>query len=121
VFDLLGRSEIDLATLADAFPWLRTVAPRAADLLRTEARYAGYLPRQRADIRSFRKEEAVELAEVSFAEVGGLSGELLGKLMATRPVSLGAASRIEGMTPAALAALAAYVRKRRDDASRPTT
>jgi tRNA uridine 5-carboxymethylaminomethyl modification enzyme len=50
---------------------------------------------------------------VSFADVGGLSGELRDKLTAVQPVSLGAASRIEGITPAALAALAAHVRKRR--------
>jgi tRNA uridine 5-carboxymethylaminomethyl modification enzyme len=111
--DLLGHGAIDTERLMEAFPWLRALPPRALDQLQTEARYAGYLPRQQADIRAFRKEEAVGLTGVSFADVGGLSGELRDKLTAVQPVSLGAASRIEGMTPAALAAVAAHVRKHR--------
>ncbi len=119
VLDLLGHSDIDGTTLMDAFPWLRALPPRARDQLQTEGRYAGYLPRQQADIRSFQKEESVGLTGVSFGEVGGLSRELRDKLTAAQPVSLGAASRIEGMTPAALAAVAAHVRKRRSAASTP--
>ena len=49
---------------------------------------------------------------VRFEEVGGLSAELKDKLIRTSPASFGAASRIQGMTPAAMAALAAYLRKR---------
>jgi tRNA uridine 5-carboxymethylaminomethyl modification enzyme len=70
--------------------------------------------RQQADIRSFQKEEAIRLTGMPFENVGGLSRELREKLIAVRPVSLGAASRIEGMTPAALAAVAAHVRKHRE-------
>jgi tRNA uridine 5-carboxymethylaminomethyl modification enzyme len=82
--------------------------------LRTEVRYDGYLPRQEADIRAFRREETVALHDVAFQQVGGLSAELTTKLMQSQPASLGAASRIQGMTPAALAAISAHVRKRRD-------
>ncbi len=74
--------------------------------------YGGYLHRQQAEIRGFAREEAVSLEGVEFARIGGLSGELLSKLNAIRPASFGAAARIEGMTPAALAALAAHLRKR---------
>jgi tRNA uridine 5-carboxymethylaminomethyl modification enzyme len=81
-------------------------------LLETEALYAGYLHRQAADIASFRRDERVALAaDTDYASIGGLSGELVGKLTAARPASLGAAARMEGMTPAALAALLASVRK----------
>ncbi len=112
VFDLLGHEGVDTSALLDQFSWLGALPSRVLDQLHSESRYAGYLPRQEADIRSFRKEEAVGLAGVSFGEVGGLSTELRDKLTAALPVSLGAASRIEGMTPAALAAVAAHIRKR---------
>jgi tRNA uridine 5-carboxymethylaminomethyl modification enzyme len=113
VFELLGRPEIPFATMAEAFPWLRTVPPRALSQIQSEVRYEGYLPRQQADIRSFQREEAVALEGVAFQEIGGLSAELSTKLVDIRPASLGAASRIQGMTPAALAAIAAHARKRR--------
>ncbi len=112
VLDLMGHEHVDSATLMTAFPWLRTLPRRVLVQLQTEGRYAGYLPRQQADIRAFRKEEAVGLSNVSFGAIGGLSRELRDKLIAARPASLGAASRIEGMTPAALAAVAAHVRNR---------
>ena len=64
-----------------------------------------------AEIRGFAREEAVSLDGVAFELIGGLSAEIRGKLTSVRPASFGAASRIQGMTPAALAALAAYLRK----------
>jgi tRNA uridine 5-carboxymethylaminomethyl modification enzyme len=79
--------------------------------MRAEAVYGGYLHRQQAEIRGFMREEAVSLKGVAFDRVGGLSAEIRDKLNAVRPASLGAAARIQGMTPAALAALAAYARK----------
>ena len=99
-------------SLAAAFPWLGNLPPRALTQIQTEARYAGYLHRQNADIRSFQREEAVSLEQVDFGVIGGLSSELRSKLDLHRPTSLGAASRIQGMTPAALGAIAAYLRKR---------
>jgi tRNA uridine 5-carboxymethylaminomethyl modification enzyme len=112
VFELLGHAEMDLKALTDAFPWLRDVPPRALAQLRTEARYAGYLPRQDAEIRAVGREEAVELGGVVYGNVGGLSAELVTKLTDARPITLGVASRIQGMTPAAMAAIVAHVRKR---------
>ncbi|MDR3536642.1 MAG: tRNA uridine-5-carboxymethylaminomethyl(34) synthesis enzyme MnmG [Acetobacteraceae bacterium] len=112
VLELAGRSELPWETLAAAFPWLQSLPPRVASQIQTEARYAGYLQRQEADIRSVRREEGVSLVGVPFAEIGGLSIEVRDKLDRTQPASLGAASRIQGMTPAALAAISAYLRKR---------
>ncbi len=109
--DLAGQDGVAWDALEAAFPWLRGLAPAAAAQLRTEARYTGYLQRQDADIRSSRREEAVSLDAVSFDGIGGLSNELRDKLARVRPESLAAASRIQGMTPAALAAIAAHVRK----------
>jgi tRNA uridine 5-carboxymethylaminomethyl modification enzyme len=112
VFDLLGHQEIAFEAVTTAFPWLRDLSARTLGQLRTEVRYAGYLPRQQADIRAFHREETVALNGVAFKEIGGLSAELTAKLTRLQPGSLGAASRIQGMTPAALAAIAVHVRKR---------
>ena len=112
VLELLGHAVVEAEALADAFPWLRELTPRALAQIQTEARYAGYLHRQNADIRSFRREEGVSLEDVDFSGIGGLSTELRSKLDLHRPSSLGAASRIQGMTPAALGAITAHLRKR---------
>jgi tRNA uridine 5-carboxymethylaminomethyl modification enzyme len=85
--------------------------------LRTDARYAGYLHRQQAEFRLSQRENGVGLKDIVFEEIGGLSAEIREKLNRVRPDSLGAASRIQGMTPAALASIAAFIRKR--EASQP--
>ncbi len=117
--ELLGHDRITTGQLAIPFPWLHAVPPRALAQIRIEAHYAGYLRRQDADIRTFRREEAVSLAEVAFGQIGGLSSEVRDKLARHRPASLGAAARIQGMTPAALAAIAAHLRKLGNPADRP--
>jgi tRNA uridine 5-carboxymethylaminomethyl modification enzyme len=114
VFDLLGHPKVAIGAVMAAYPWLRGIPSRVLDQLQTEGRYDGYLPRQQADIRAFQREEQVDLADVAFEQVGGLSSEMRVKLATARPDSLGAASRIQGMTPAALAAIAAYVRRQRE-------
>jgi tRNA uridine 5-carboxymethylaminomethyl modification enzyme len=112
VLELAGYDGVAWEALAAAFPWLRELPMRTVENLRSGARYDGYLQRQEADIRGFRREEAVPLDHVVFEQVGGLSAEMLDKLTRTRPASLGAASRIQGITPTALAAIAAHLRKR---------
>jgi tRNA uridine 5-carboxymethylaminomethyl modification enzyme len=64
-----------------------------------------------AEIRAFRRESSMSIAELDFREVGGLSAEIVEKLTRIRPDSVSAASRIEGMTPAALAALSVRAKK----------
>jgi tRNA uridine 5-carboxymethylaminomethyl modification enzyme len=111
VFELLGREGIPFRAVADLFPWLRDLPPRVLTQVQADALYSGYLHRQAAEIRAFRREEEVSLAGVHFEVIGGLSTEIREKLVRHRPASLGAASRLQGMTPAALAALAAHVRR----------
>jgi tRNA uridine 5-carboxymethylaminomethyl modification enzyme len=114
--DLLAQPAVPDDFLFTAFPWLRELSPRALEMLRVDALYAGYLPRQGAEIRAFRREEAVLLgAGFDYTAVGGLSAEVSGKLAAAQPASLGAAARIEGITPAAIAALSAHVKRRQSD------
>jgi tRNA uridine 5-carboxymethylaminomethyl modification enzyme len=112
VLELAGNESIAWDALASAFPWLLDLPPRAAAQLRAEARYAGYLQRQDADIRRFRREESVSLDGLDFAEIGSLSAEVSDKLTRFRPESLGAAARLQGMTPTALASIAAHLRKK---------
>jgi tRNA uridine 5-carboxymethylaminomethyl modification enzyme len=110
--ELLAQPAIPDDLLVAQFPWLAALSPRVLDMLRTDALYANYLPRQDAEIRAFRREEAISLGPaIDYAAIGGLSAELQAKLRAHQPASLGAAGRIEGMTPAAIAALGAHVRR----------
>ena len=79
-----------------------------------EAAYAGYLDRQAADAEAFRSEEALGLpADLDYGAIGGLSNEAREKLSRVQPSTLGQAARIEGVTPGALAALLAHVRRAR--------
>ncbi|GAN79681.1 tRNA uridine-5-carboxymethylaminomethyl(34) synthesis enzyme MnmG [Acidocella aminolytica] len=85
---------------------------RAAQILRADLLYAGYIARQNSEIRAREKDEAVKIpADFNYADVGGLSSELREKLERTRPQNLAAAGRIEAMTPAALGAIFGALRK----------
>jgi tRNA uridine 5-carboxymethylaminomethyl modification enzyme len=87
---------------------------RAAEILRADLHYAGYLNRQNAEIKARQKDELVLIGpDFDYRRVGGLSNELTEKLERIRPGSLGAAGRIEGMTPAALGAIFGALKKPR--------
>jgi tRNA uridine 5-carboxymethylaminomethyl modification enzyme len=112
-FDLLSYPGISLERLAPIWPELGLLDPKIAAQLEVDARYAVYLERQEADIAAFRKDEGTVLpADVDYAGIAGLSTEVRQKLDLHRPVTLGQASRIDGVTPAALMRLLAHVRRR---------
>jgi tRNA uridine 5-carboxymethylaminomethyl modification enzyme len=109
---MLGHPGVTVERLAEIWPELMAVPRLVAEQLEIEGRYAGYLERQDADIRAFRKDELLALPEnLDYAAVGSLSTEIREKLSKARPETLGAASRIPGITPAALTALLRYVRR----------
>jgi tRNA uridine 5-carboxymethylaminomethyl modification enzyme len=111
---LLSYPGIDMARLASIWPELSGLQGEFAVHFETEARYAGYLERQAADIEAFRRDEALLLPEnVDYDVVGGLSAEVREKLSHARPATLGAAARISGVTPAALTALLCHVKRRK--------
>ncbi|PWR22472.1 tRNA uridine-5-carboxymethylaminomethyl(34) synthesis enzyme MnmG [Zavarzinia aquatilis] len=113
ILDLLRLPGASLASLAAHWPWLAEMPADVAEQVEIEALYAGYIDRVEADIRAFRRDENLTLpADIDFAAIGGLSAEIRLKLDAARPPTLGAAARISGVTPAALTALLAHVRKR---------
>jgi tRNA uridine 5-carboxymethylaminomethyl modification enzyme len=109
--EMLGYPGVNLGALAKVWPELATIPAEIAEQLEIESRYAGYLERQEADIRAFRREESLQLpADLDFAAVGSLSTEIRDKLTRVRPTTLGQAGRISGVTPAALTALLRHVR-----------
>ncbi|KMO18494.1 tRNA uridine-5-carboxymethylaminomethyl(34) synthesis enzyme MnmG [Methylobacterium indicum] len=111
-FQLLSYPEIGWDRLAAIWPQLAAIPPALADRICTDATYAVYLDRQKADIAAFRRDEAVTLpAHLDYGGIAGLSNELRLKLDTVRPLTLGQAARIEGVTPAALTLLAAHARR----------
>ena len=111
-FELLSYPDVELASLIPIWPEIEALGPKIADQLAVDARYAVYLKRQDIDIAAFRKEESVTIPlDFAFARIAGLSNELRQKLERGRPVSLGQAARLDGMTPAALMLLLAHLKK----------
>jgi len=80
--------------------------------------YSGYMERQDADVRVFRRDESLVIPEgIDFDSIGGLSNEVRSKFKKARPATLGAAARISGVTPAALTALLGFVRRKARNAA----
>ncbi|MDA0661343.1 MAG: tRNA uridine-5-carboxymethylaminomethyl(34) synthesis enzyme MnmG [Proteobacteria bacterium] len=94
------------------WPEAAAIDPAILQQVAHDSLYAGYLDRQQADIAAFRKDEALALPDgLDYGAIGGLSNEMREKLGTARPETLGAASRIPGVTPAALTALLRHVRR----------
>jgi tRNA uridine 5-carboxymethylaminomethyl modification enzyme len=90
------------------------VFEQLASSLESDARYAGYIQRQHEDIERQRKQETTDIpADLDYASVSGLSNEVREKLARTRPQNIGQATRISGMTPAAISLLLVHLKKRR--------
>ena len=108
---LLKRAELDYDAVARLSPAETPPAERVARQVEIEIKYEGYIRRQLQEIDKFRHLEQIKLPEaIDYAIVHGLSSELKEKLAAVHPASLGQASRIEGMTPAAISVLMVHLR-----------
>ena len=116
--ELLALPLVNVARLGAIWRELADIPADIAEQLEIDARYAGYLERQEADIRAFRRDESLLLPhDLDYQQIGGLSAEIRGKLQQTKPTTLGAAARISGVTPAALVALLKYVRRADEQAA----
>jgi tRNA uridine 5-carboxymethylaminomethyl modification enzyme len=110
-FELLAYPEVGWTEVRAIWPELAAVDPAIATHLEIDARYDVYLARQSADVEAFRRDEGLVLGDVDYRLVPGLSNEVRTKLETVRPWTVGHAGRIDGMTPAALGILAAYLRR----------
>ena len=109
--ELLGLHQVEFRHLAAIWPELRDFAPDVVEQLEIDAQYAGYLDRQDADILAFRRDESRALPpDLDYRAVVGLSNEVRQKLESIRPATMGQASRIEGVTSAALTLVLAHVK-----------
>ncbi|WP_296231111.1 tRNA uridine-5-carboxymethylaminomethyl(34) synthesis enzyme MnmG [uncultured Pseudomonas sp.] len=112
LLNLLARPEIDYATLVEL-----TDAPvvdnQVAEQVEIKTKYAGYIDRQQDEIAKLRASEDTKLPDdLDYASISGLSKEIQFKLGDTRPATLGQASRIPGVTPAAISLLLIHLKKR---------
>jgi tRNA uridine 5-carboxymethylaminomethyl modification enzyme len=110
-FELLAYPDIGVSEVRGIWPELSAIDPGVAVHLEIDAKYDVYLKRQIADVNSFRRDEGLILDGIDYNLVPGLSNEARAKLEAARPRTVGQAGRLDGMTPAALAILAAYLRR----------
>lgn len=111
-YDLLSYAENDMARLSSIWPELASVDKAVAVPVEIEASYAVYMERQNRDIVAQKKEEARIIPEAfDYADLPGLSNELKQKLAHHRPRTIAHATKMEGMTPAAIAILLAALRR----------
>ncbi|MFA5039123.1 MAG: tRNA uridine-5-carboxymethylaminomethyl(34) synthesis enzyme MnmG [Candidatus Omnitrophota bacterium] len=115
--DLLKRPQVDFQCLAE---WdhvrenLPFLTPALAELVETEVKYEGFIRRQKEEVERFRRTEDIRIpGDMDYAGIRGLSGEIIEKLKKFQPASLGQASRISGVTPAALSLLLVTISKTR--------
>lgn len=112
-FELLAYPEISLADLTRIWPQLAGIDPVIATHLEIEAKYDVYVARQIEDIEALRRDEDLKLGDaIDYSAVTGLSNEARNRLEAARPATIGQASRMDGITPAALTLLIAHLRRK---------
>ena len=111
-FNLMSYEEVSRETINQLFPELKDMPYAVYEAIEIEARYSGYIKRQMADIEVFKKDENLKLREdIDYSKIGGLSREMVTKLSKVKPSTIGEASRIPGVTPAAITAILGYVKK----------
>ena len=110
--DLMSYSEINFGSIVKVWPELNAISPEIAEQIEIDAGYAVYLKRQQADIDAVQRDEGRKIPDdFDYDALPGLSNELRQKLKTVRPSSIGQAGRIDGITPAGITLLLAYVRK----------
>ena len=108
----LRYPETDATALIELAPELGTISSDVLEEAIQDHRYAPYVARQDDEIARLRSDEAVTLPALDYAAIPGLSNEMVERLATARPSTLGAAARIRGVTPAALAAILVHARRR---------
>ena len=118
-FELLSYPHVTIAELAKIWPRFGELAPNISEQIEIDAKYDVYLTRQAADVAAYRRDESFTLPEdLDYENLRGLSNEAKQKLQTIRPRTIGHASKIDGMTPAALTLLVAHVKRGKRAAQR---
>ena len=118
-FELLSYPHVTIADLAKIWPRFGALDAKIAEQIEIDAKYDVYLSRQAADVAAYRRDESFTLPDdLDYAGMRGLSNEAKQKLQQNRPRTIGHASKIDGMTPAALTLLVAHVKRGRKTAKR---
>ena len=109
---ILRRPDVDYQLLSEVFPAKDAVPYSVAEQVETQIKYSGYVGRQEVEIARQKRLENVALPELmDYRAVKGLSSEVVEKLNEHQPVTIGAASRIPGVTPAAISILLVHLKK----------
>lgn len=111
IFNLLGCDGVSRETLERIYPEFSNTKDSVLEQLIIESKYEGYMKRQLSDIEVFKKDENIKISEnIDYSKIGGLSREVVAKLEKYKPQTLGEASRISGITPAAIIAILGYMK-----------
>ncbi|WP_421980437.1 tRNA uridine-5-carboxymethylaminomethyl(34) synthesis enzyme MnmG [Roseibium sp.] len=111
-FDLLSYPNVTYEMLTKVWPELLELDPAVTEQVATDALYAVYLDRQLADIDALKRDEALKIPDgFDYEAIVGLSNEVKQKLVDIRPATLGQASRMDGITPAALTLILSHLKR----------
>ena len=111
-FELLSYPNIAMTDLAKVWPRFAELDSKVAEQIEIDAKYDVYLSRQAADVAAYRRDESFTLPDdLDYENMRGLSNEAKQKLQHNRPRTIGHASKIDGITPAALTLLVAHVKR----------
>ncbi len=112
IFNLLSYHTISWNDLSAIWPEMNDIEDDVKEQIEIDASYSGYMDRQDADIRAFKRDEALVIpSDINYKDIGSLSSEVRQKLENAMPDTLGAASRIPGVTPAAIMSLLRYIKQ----------
>ena len=111
IFTWLGCDNVSRETLVQIAPEFENISQEVFEQLCIESKYSGYMKRQNIDIEIFKKDENIKIPQnINYSQIGGLSREVVAKLDRSRPSTIGEASRISGITPAAIIAILGYMK-----------
>ena len=112
-YHLMSYNDVSRESILKLFPEINKFDSKIYEQIEIESRYAGYIKRQLADIELFKKDENLKLRDdIDYHKIGGLSREMTDRLSKIRPATIGEASRITGVTPAAITAILWYLKNK---------
>ncbi len=118
LYDILGYDEISLKRVKEAFPFFLKFSKEVIDELKIESRYSYHIKKQDQSIRAYKKDKKLKIPyNINYKDIGGLSNECCLALEKARPENLAIASKIPGVTPAALSSVLLFTKKYKEKKS----